>query len=431
MTNLSDVQALHPPTNVPVREPALPDPAKVRRLRDASEAIDAARALASEFRQGASARDRERLLPWDELDRWSASGLGGITVPKAYGGAEVSYATLAEVFVILSEADASLGQIPQNHFGLLGVLREAGSDDQKRRFYAEVLAGQRLGNAGPERRSAASRTILDGTTRLRRTPQGLRLSGTRYYSTGALFAHRVPTRALDDEGRAVQVWVPRNAAGLTVVDDWSSFGQRTTASGTVVFNNVAVSDDDVLPIWQLAAQPSLYGPNSQLIQAAIDLGIAQAAFDDALAFVREHARPWTDSKVERASDDPYIIADFGRLAIDIEAARAVLQEAAQTLDAIAGQSSTGATTEAITDAVSARASVAVAEAKVLTTEAALHASEKLFELAGSSATRAKHNLDRHWRNARTHTLHDPVRWKLHLIGNYQLNQAFPARHSWN
>ncbi|WP_413765868.1 SfnB family sulfur acquisition oxidoreductase [Ralstonia mannitolilytica] len=411
----------HP--GVPAREPALPDPTKVRRLRDAAEAIDAAHALAGEFRQGASARDRERRLPWDELDRWSASGLGGITVPKAYGGAEVSYATLAEVFAILSAADASLGQIPQNHFGLLGVLREAGSEDQKRRFYAEVLAGQRLGNAGPERRSAASRTILEGTTRLRRTPQGLRLSGTRYYSTGALFAHRVPTRALDDEGRAVQVWVPRNAAGLTVVDDWSSFGQRTTASGTVIFDNVAVSEDDVLPIWQLAARPSLYGPNSQLIQAAIDLGIAQAAFDDTLAFVREHARPWTDAKVERAADDPYIIADVGRLAIDIEAARAVLQEAAQTLDAIAAQP--------ITDAGSARASVAVAEAKVLTTEVALQASEKLFELAGSSATRARHNLDRHWRNARTHTLHDPVRWKLHLIGNYQLNQAFPPRHSWN
>ncbi|MGL6156901.1 MAG: SfnB family sulfur acquisition oxidoreductase, partial [Ralstonia mannitolilytica] len=87
MTNLSDVQALRPPTHVPAREPALPDPTKVRRLRDAAEAIDAAHALAGEFRQGASARDRERRLPWDELDRWSASGLGGITVPKAYGGA--------------------------------------------------------------------------------------------------------------------------------------------------------------------------------------------------------------------------------------------------------------------------------------------------------------------------------------------------------
>ncbi|GJG94908.1 SfnB family sulfur acquisition oxidoreductase [Cupriavidus pauculus] len=417
MTDLSDIHAVQP------REPRLPDPARVRRLRDDAEAIEAAHALAAVFRDGASARDRERRLPWAELDLWSESGLGGITVPRAHGGAEVSYVTLADVFAIISAADASLGQIPQNHFGLLGVLREAGTEAQKRRIYAEVLAGQRLGNAGPERRSAGSRTVLDGTTRLRRTSQGLRLSGTRYYSTGALFAHRIPTRALDDDDRPVQVWVPRNAAGLTVVDDWSSFGQRTTASGTVVFEHVSIQPDDVLPLWQLADKPGLYGANSQLIQAAIDLGIAQAAFDDAVAFVRDHARPWIDSGLARASDDPHLIADVGRLAIDIEGARAVLREAALVLDEIA--------TQPVSAESSGRASVAVAEAKVLTTEAALHASEKLFELAGSSATRAKHNLDRHWRNARTHTLHDPVRWKLHLIGNYQLNNALPRRHSWN
>ncbi|KAI3593704.1 Acyl-CoA dehydrogenase [Cupriavidus sp. U2] len=422
MTDLSDIHAVAPATTGR-REPRPPDPSRVRRIRTDAEAIEAAHTLAGIYRQGASARDRERVLPWDELDLWSESGLGGITVPKAHGGADVSFATLAEVFAILSAADASLGQIPQNHFGLLGVLREAGTDAQQRRFYAEVLAGQRLGNAGPERRSAGSRTILDGTTRLQRTAQGLRLSGKRYYSTGALYAHRVPTRALDDDDRPVQVWVPRDAAGLTVIDDWSSFGQRTTASGTVVFDQVSIAPDDVIPLWQLAGKPGLYGPNSQLIQAAIDLGIAQAAFDDAVAFVREHARPWVDAGVARATDDPHLIADVGRLAIDIEGARAVLREAGLTLDEIAAQP--------LTDASSARASVAVAEAKVLTTEAALHASEKLFELAGSSATRARHNLDRHWRNARTHTLHDPVRWKLHLIGNYHLNNALPKRHSWN
>ena len=422
MTDLSDIRAATPSTAGP-REPRVPDPSRVRRIRTDAEALDTARALAAIFRQGASARDRERLQPWDELDLWSESGLGGITVPKSYGGADVSFATLAEVFAILSAADASLGQIPQNHFGVLGVLREAGTDAQKRRFYAEVLAGQRLGNAGPERRSAGSRTVLDGTTRLRRTPQGLRLSGTRYYSTGALYAHRVPARALDDDDRPVQVWVPRAAAGLTVIDDWSSFGQRTTASGTVVFDHVSISPDDVIPIWQLADRAGLYGPNSQLIQAAIDLGIAEAAFDDAVAFVRDHARPWIDAGIARASDDPHLIADVGRLAVDIEGARAVLREAGLTLDEIAA--------EPLTEASSARASVAVAEAKVLTTEVALLASEKLFEFAGSSATRAKHNLDRHWRNARTHTLHDPVRWKLHLIGNYHLNNVLPKRHSWN
>ena len=61
---------------------------------------------------------------------------------------------------------------------------------------------------------------------------------------------------------------------------------------------------------------------------------------------------------------------------------------------------------------------------------ALEASEKLFELAGSSATRAAHNLDRHWRNARTHTLHDPVRWKYYALGNYYLNGVPPPRHAW-
>ena len=413
------------PTFRPVtsRLPARPDPARVARIADDAEALAASRTLADAFAPGAAERDRHRLLPWNELDLWSQSGLGAITVPREYGGADVSFATLAEVFVNLCAADPALGQIPQNHFGVLGVLREVGTPAQKQRLYGEVLAGQRLGNAGPERRSAAAATILQGSTRLRSMPDGLRLSGQRFYSTGALFAHRVPTRATDDAGRAVQVWVPRDAPGLSVVDDWNSFGQRTTASGTVTFENVAVDPQDVLPIWQLADRPGLFGPTSQLIQAAIDQGIAQGAVADTLAFVRERARPWVDSGLERATDDPYIIADVGRLEIDLHAAHEVLLETGRTLDAIAAG--------AIDAEASARASVAVAEAKVLTTRIALEASEKLFELAGSASTRAAHNLDRHWRNARTHTLHDPVRWKLHLLGNYHLNQVLPARHSWN
>lgn len=403
--------------------PRRPDPARVKRIAGDSDALAAAHALAAVFATGAAERDLQHILPWAELDLWSESGLGAITVPGQYGGADVSFATLAEVFVILCAADPALGQIPQNHFGVLGVLREIGTPAQKARLYGEVLTGHRLGNAGPERRSAAASTVLQGTTRLRATEDGLRLDGKRFYSTGALFAHRVPARATDDAGRAVQVWVPRDAAGLTVIDDWSSFGQRTTASGTVIFENVPVDPQDVLPIWQLADRPGLFGPTSQLIQAAIDQGIAEAAVADALAFVRERARPWIDSGLERATDDPYIIADVGRLQIELRAAREVLLEAGHTLDAVAAAP--------IDAEASARASVAVAEAKVLTTRIALEASEKLFELAGSASTRAVYHLDRHWRNARTHTLHDPVRWKLHLLGNYHLNHVLPARHSWN
>ena len=400
------------------------DAKRVHHISSDAQALEAARTLAAEFAGAASERDRLRRLPWDELTRWSESGLGGITVPRAYGGAQVSYATLAEVFVILCAADPALGQIPQNHYGVLGILREAGSEAQKQRFYGEVLAGRRLGNGGPEKRSDPSKSLLHGSTRLRSTPDGLRLSGERFYSTGALFAHRIPSRALDDLGRPVQVWIAHDAPGVRVVDNWSSFGQRTTASGSVVFEDVAVNEDDVLQVWQLADRPGLYGPNSQLVQAAIDQGIAQAALAEAIAFVRQHARPWVDSNLERATDDPYIIKDIGRLQTDLHAAHEVLLETGALFDAIAAR-------EVISAQDSAAASVAVAEAKALTTQIALEASEKLFELAGSAATRASHNLDRHWRNARTHTLHDPVRWKTHLVGNYHLNGVLPARHSWN
>lgn len=389
-------------------------------IRSDAEALEVARRLAAKFAQEAGLRDRERRLPWAELAQYSASGLGGITVPKAYGGAGVSLLTLSQVFRILCAADPSLGQIPQNHFAVLEVFRLLATPAQLRFIYSEVLSGRRLGNAGPEK---GQKSMLQLSTRLQRGADGLRLSGQRFYSTGALFADWIPTRAKDESGLTVQVLVPRHAPGVEVIDDWSSFGQRTTASGSVRFEQVLVDEAHLLPVWQLADRPNLTGPVSQLIQASIDAGIAEAGLRDAILFVREHARPWLDSGVARASDDPFVIHAIGRLQIDLHAAQEVLDNAARTLDRLlAGD---------ISDASSAEASIAVAEAKVLSTEIALQASEKLFELAGSSATRARHQLDRHWRNARVHTLHDPVRWKYHAIGQYHLNGAFPARHQWN
>ena len=390
------------------------------RIATDEEAIAVATALASRFSVEAARRDRERLLPWDEIEAYSASGLGAITVPKAFGGPDLSLVTLVRVFEILCAADPSLGQIPQNHFGVLALLRDLGSDEQKARFYADILKGERIGNAGPER---GRNMINHVTTRITARPDGLRLTGRRFYSTGALFAHWIPTRAIDDEGRAVQVWARFDAPGVMVLDDWSAFGQRTTASGTVEFDGVPVAPIQVLPVWSAADMPGLWGPISQIIQAAIDAGIARAAIDDAAAFVRDRARPWMDSGLERASDDPTIIHEIGHLEAEFSAAQALLHHAAGVLDELSARP--------VTVETSALASVAVAEAKILTTEIALEASEKLFDLAGSSATRATHALDRHWRNARVHTLHDPVRWKYHLLGNYYLNGAYPARHQWN
>ncbi|MCE0893102.1 SfnB family sulfur acquisition oxidoreductase [Pseudomonas alloputida] len=392
-------------------------PAKV--LRNDAEALQAARELAEVAREQASRRDQQRKLPWAEIELFTRSGLGSITVPKAYGGPDVSFATVAEVFRLISAAAPALGQIPQNQFGMLQLLRLTASEAQQALIFRSVLDGWRIGNAGPER---GTRDTLTLKARITRAGDSFRISGEKFYSTGALFAHWVAVKALDDEGRQRLAFVRRGSPGLRIVDDWSGFGQRTTASGTVLLDQVPVDAELVIDNWRQRDIPNIQGAASQLIQAAIDAGIAEAAIDDAITFVREKSRPWIEANVDRASDDPYVIADIGRLKLELHAAEALLRKAARVLDEV--------NAAPIDAASAARASIAVAEAKVLTTEIALQASEKLFELAGSRDTLAEFNLDRHWRNARVHTLHDPVRWKYHAVGAYHLNGTLPARHSW-
>ncbi|MDB5981354.1 MAG: acyl-CoA dehydrogenase [Pseudomonas sp.] len=391
--------------------PQLREPAAV--IYSDAQALQVARELAEHFSNDSADRDRERRLPHAELDLFSRSGLWGISVPKAFSGAGVSNVTLAQVIALISAADASLGQIPQNHFYALEVLRVNGTPEQQKRLFTEALAGRRFGNALAE---LGTKTAHDRTTRLTRDGDGYRINGRKFYSTGALYAQRIPTSVIDDDGVQQLVFVPRDSAGLNIIDDWSGFGQRTTGSGSVSFDEVFVSADDVVAFQTAFERPTTVGPLAQILHAAIDTGIARAAYEDALQFVRTRTRPWIDSGIEKAVDDPLTLHSFGKLGTRLHAAEALLERAGEFLDRAQADSSA----ENV-----AAASIAVAEARAISTDISLAAGSTLFELAGSQATLAEHGLDRHWRNARVHTLHDPVRWKYHAIGNYYLNDENP------
>lgn len=396
-----------------------PPAAKARVIRDDAEALQVAAELAKVFAVQAGERDRQRLLPFSEVDAYSQSGLWGITIPKEYGGAQVSQVTLAKVFALLAAGDASVTQVAQNGIEILEVIRQTGSEEQKRELFSAVLEGHRLGNAFSE---ANGRDVETYETRIVDRGNGEHvINGRKFYSTGALFAHIVPIVALDEAGRVTVALADRNARGLTVVDDWSAFGQRTTASGSVLIDEVIVPASKVFPAYQVYDKPSAVGPQSQLIHAAIDAGIARGILQATVDFVREQARPWIDSKEQKASDDVFTVAAVGDLFIRLHASEALLERAARQLDATLADTNL--------DSI-AQAKIAVAEAKVLTTEIALSAANKLFELGGTRSTLQKHNLDRLWRDARTHTLHDPVRWKPFAVGQFYLNGVHPPLHSW-
>jgi len=414
--------ALATPAPVPPAQ-ASPAPAPAgtpQRVASDAEALEAAQRFADRIAPDAARRDRERLLPWAELDDFVASGLWAIAVPPEYGGPGVSAGTLAEVIARVSAADGSLGQIPQNHFYALEVLRVGGSDAQKRFFYGRVLAGERFGNAlaeiGHKDFQRRTRLVPDGNS-------GFRVIGRKFYCTGALYAHWIPTLVVAQEadGREVTwlAFVPRTAPGVRITDDWDGFGQRVTGSGSVEFDDVRVEAEWVVPFLASFQRPTTIGPLAQLLHAAIDLGLARGALAATLPFVRDHARPWIDAGVDRAADDPLLIQQLGDTAVRVRAAEALVRRAARFVDAAQAD----ATEQSV-----AQASVAVAEARALTTTASLDAGTRLFELGGTSATTGRQGLDRFWRNARTHTLHDPVRWKYHAIGNYHLNGRIPPRH---
>lgn len=400
-------------------------PAAAGHLTSAGDALAVAHRLAEAFDGEASARDLRRALPHAQIRDLKDSGLLASTVPAEFGGADLPATVLAEVFRIIASADPSLAQIPQSHFGLLEALRLKGTQEQKAYFYDLILSGNLFANAQSER--GPHPIDVDATTLVATASGDYVLNGAKFYSTGALFADWLIVRASLPEapGQAptsttpkALAFIPRDARGLRVIDDWDGMGQRTTASGSVSLDDVRVPTDRVVPFTPIFAEPTVYGAHAQLLHAAIDVGLAGGALAEGIRQVTK-ARPHFEARVTSAAEDPTLVQVAGEVVVAVRGAQALLAEAARQLDAARAD---------LTADTAAAASVAVAVAKVAGARAALEASTVLFELGGTRSASASGNLSRFWRDARTHTLHDATRWKIHHIGRYALSGTQPPRH---
>ena len=399
-------------------------PAEV--LFSATEALAVARSYAGSIASGVIERDRAGAVPYAELAALDASGLLGITVPGAHFGPDLSPVVLAEVIRTIAATDPAIAQIPQAHFLFVDVLATRGSAAQQERLFEDVLAGARLGNGLAER---GGQHAQDLKTRVLAGPGGrrrdaLRLTGRKYYCTGAISARWIGVSALDDDDRLVLAFVERDAPGVQIGEDWDVMGQRATVSGSAVFDQVPVDPGLVIPYGDAFEVPQQLGARSQLVHAAIQVGIAGGALRDAGEFVATRARPFFEATragwAEVAAADPHTIHRFGRLATQVRAAEALLASAAATLEEV------GRVPRDAREA--ARGSIAVAEAKAFASDVAVEVASDLFALAGASAADERLDLSRHWRNARTHASHDPVDWKYHHVGNFRLNHVLPPNH---
>jgi alkylation response protein AidB-like acyl-CoA dehydrogenase len=402
--------------------PSRPDPAVERDpAPDGAALVHAARSIRCEIARTASERDRAASRPDGPLALILSNGLGAARVPRRYGGSQALFRELVEIVIHLSAGDASVGQLLQPHFIFLERVRLMGSEAQRRRYLGAAAAGAFFGNAMSEQSGASGQW----TTSLAATAGGLRLNGRKFYATGTLLAQYTFVGAVSPEGRRVLAVVPTDRAGVRVTDDWDGFGQRATVSGSAIFEDVAVAADEIVDLTPWEQRRHHTGAGSQIIHCAIDAGIAAAALDEAVEIGRT-TRATRDSGVQWARDDTTVQAVVGDIAAGSFAAEAAVVRAADILDrAAAALYATPAPPEPEVERLLVDASLAVAKAKIVSTRAALSAAERLFEVGGASSTSRQRNVDRHWRNARTHTTHDPLAYKFRVVGNQLLNDRDP------
>ena len=395
-------------------------------LSSTHEALQTARSVAATIAAGVVERELTGTWPEQELRQVAASGLLGIIVPATHGGPDLPQSTAVEVLRILSQADSAVGQLLLSHFVLSAAIQGLEGADPAPRIYRDVLDGAQIGNATVERGTRTSVERL--TTVTRRDDDTWVLNGKKFYATGALGATwiGVAARIPDTEpSHGATVFVQPADPGVSLnLDRWTSFGQRGTASGEVVLDQVVVDDEFVIDEGPdpdpVTAPPSVLGAFDQALHAAVDIGIARAALEDGARFVTTKTRPWFEAGVDSAAEEPHVVRRFGELTARLYALEALLARGAGLVDeALAAPE--------LTREAAASASLNVAAAKALAQEFAVEIASGIFELAGASATDAGYALDRHWRNVRVHSLHDPARWKYVHLGNHTLFGTNPPR----
>lgn len=385
-------------------------------LRTERHALEAAAAAAVRIAQLANDPAHNEQLPSRQAQWLSDYGLTAIGVPAALGGLGASILTQVEVVRIISAADGGVGQLLQIHYVMLRGILEDYSKTARQRIVSDVLAGKRLANALAE---VGGKNKFALKTRVERRADGqLVLNGSKFYSTGAFLADWIWLAAASEQGGA-GIWLHRDTPGLTLVDDWRAFGQQHSVSGTVRFEDIILDADYVLLREGPMKRTGLTFP--QILHAAIDTGIAAGALQAGVEYLRQHARPWVESGVDRASEEPHVIRQIGEFAVTLRAAESLLREAARLFDQhLQDEHDTALQSELI---------LAVATVRAHSDSASLKISSEMFSLLGASSALSKWNLDRFWRNARVHTTHDPIRWRLHHVGNYYLNGVDPGEYT--
>ncbi len=381
--------------------------------------------LLAEIGAGAKDRDLNDENPFDQVAALKRAGFGTLRLPERLGGPGFTVPRLFSAVIDVARADPIVAHIFRTHFWFVEERLRTADSDVSQQWLAKAAAGRIFGNAFSEKGANAVGSLVFNTRLLPAGGGRFLLDGEKFYSTGTLFSDYLTVTATTDHDSVATVVVPADRDGVRLIDDWDGFGQRRTGTGTTVFTNVSVAADEVLTDTPYDADPvpTVQYASLQLFIHAVVAGILEAVVDDGIALLRSRERSFSHAISERPADDPLLQRQLGDIASTAYVARSAVLDAAGAIAA-----ATASETDGVPDAdLATEAQLKVAKVKVHLDAVAPEAATRLLELGGASAASRTLNLDRHWRNIRTITLHNPVAYKARVIGQNLLHgTAVPA-----
>lgn len=387
----------------------------------------AIRDLAKEFAETYPFLDKSKEFPHKEMEKLKKSGGLAFFVPKEYGGLGRPFVDVIEATMTLAEGNPAIAQMYAGHC-IIGaqLILDLAPEPLRKRLFKEIIENNAfVANAASEKQS---KNVLAWETVFIAAPseEGVHIRGKKFFCTGSLASDLILVTGMLNDNVSI-AFARRDQEGMVFHNDWDVMGQRGTASGTIDFNDVFVPSDMLIPMVGDGTGPDptdLFAPMMQTCFSAIHVGAAKGALQQAINYVKTKTRPWVESGVASAIEDPYILRGIGKQSSYVAAAESLVMKAARSVEGALERRKTEGRDEMAR--LRAETMAIVAQAKVVSTEMSLWVCQDIFQVSGARAALAAEDMDRFWRDVRTLTLHDPVDYKLKLIGEFLLQGKYPS-----
>ncbi|MDP4164315.1 MAG: acyl-CoA dehydrogenase family protein [Bacillota bacterium] len=285
-----------------------------------------------EVAPGAYERDKTKQFPSEIFKKLADMGIMGLPFPEQYGGGGADTVSFAIVTEELSRACGSTGITYSAHISLGGApINLFGTEDQKQKYLTPICTGESFGAFGLTEPNAGS--DAGGTRTSAREENGeFIINGNKCFITNASFAKHLALTAVTGETNGEKeisaIIVPTESKGFTIVDNYEKMGLNSSNTTELVLEDVKVPVENLLGKKGEGFKQFLITLDGGRIGiGAMAVGIAQAAYDKALAYAKE--RKQFGKSLSSFQAIQFKLAD---MAMKIELARTMVYKAAWLKD---------------------------------------------------------------------------------------------------